>query len=72
MIDIGAVLDGFGPGSTDPHRFVRLVAEGDASRLEVDPDGAGGDFQPLATLAGVAGTSVDALIASGQLDLTSS
>jgi hypothetical protein len=69
VIDIAEVLEGFVPGTSDPHDFVRLIAAGDDSRLEVDADGAGGNFQPLATLAGVSGTSVDALIASGQLDL---
>jgi hypothetical protein len=38
----------------------------------VDPDGQGANHAPIVTLAGITGTSVETLIAGGNLDVAAS
>jgi hypothetical protein len=67
VIELGALLAGFA-ATSDPHAS-RLLADGPDGRLEINPDGRGADFRPLATLDGARTTSIETLLASGQLDL---
>jgi len=57
-------------GVSDADAFVGLVPVEGALEVHVDPAGQGADGTRLVTLEGVAGTSLDGLIADGNLLLT--
>ena len=67
VIDIAQVLSGFQDGVDDPGDFVTVVDDGDDAILRVDADGGGDDFRDLAVISGGAGTSIDDLLAGGNL-----
>ena len=69
-IDIAQVLSGFEDGVSDPDDFVSVVDDGADAILQVDADGGGDIFRDLAVISGGAGTSVDALLAGGNLVLS--
>ena len=72
ILQVGNVLDGFGGGS-DINDFLRIVNQGGQTVLQLDSDGTtgGANFVSLAILQGVSsGTSVDLLVANGQIDTT--
>jgi hypothetical protein len=62
------LLSGFVAGQEAD--FVRLVANGPNSTLEVDADGAanGSVYAPIAVLNGVTGTTLADLMSGGQID----
>ena len=68
-IDVAGILSGFAAGGSDPNDFARLVARGDGLRLQVDPDGQGGDFTTAVRLIGVADLAIDQLVTEGNLNL---
>jgi hypothetical protein len=67
VIDIAQVLSGFQDGVSDSGDFVNLVDDGADAILQVDADGGGDSFRDLAVISGGAGTSVDDLLAGGNL-----
>jgi Ca2+-binding RTX toxin-like protein len=69
---LGDVLDGFGAGSSDPADFLALSDDGGSTTVGVDLDGQGANHAPIVTLAGITGTSVETLIAGGNLDVAAS
>jgi len=66
-IDVAEVLSGFEDGASDPGAFVAVVDGGADAILQVDPDGGADGFRALAVISGGAGTSVEQLIAGGNL-----
>jgi Ca2+-binding RTX toxin-like protein len=68
VLAIGNLLSGFVAGQEAD--FVRLVANGSDSTLEVDADGAanGSLYVPVVVLNGVTGTTLADLMSGGQLD----
>ncbi len=73
VIDISDWLQnwtGFAGGAGGPlSNFVRMETIGPDAQLQLDADGVGPMFwQPLATLLGRAGLTLDALVANGNLD----
>jgi len=69
---LGDVLDGFAAGSSDPADFLALQDDGGSTTVGVDPDGQGADHAPIVTLAGITGTSLETMIAGGNLDVAPS
>ncbi|HEX6141618.1 MAG TPA: GDSL-type esterase/lipase family protein [Geminicoccaceae bacterium] len=69
QIDVAGILSGFAAGASDPNDFARLVARGDGLRLQVDPDGQGGDFTTAVRLIGGADLAIDQLVTDGNLNL---
>ena len=65
VLDLSAVLD-FG-GADQVADFVRLSATASGTRVEVDSDGAGGDFRPVFNLLGVTGLDLATLVADGNV-----
>ena len=51
--------------------FVDLVDNGTSTTVQVDADGAanGSEYESVAVLNGVTGTTLDALVSAGQIDL---
>ena len=70
MLDIHELLAGFDGGS-DADDFVHLVESGGSTTVQVDANGGvgGGKFTDVCVLAGVAGATVDSLVADGNLVL---
>ena len=68
VLAIGDMLIGFEAGQEAA--FVELVDDGTSTTVRVDVDGAGGgaDFEAIAVLQGVTGTSLTALANAGQID----
>jgi Ca2+-binding RTX toxin-like protein len=67
VIDIAQVLRGFEDGVSDPGGFVNAIDNGADAILQVDANGGGDVFRDLALISGGAGTSVDDLLAGGNL-----
>jgi Ca2+-binding RTX toxin-like protein len=67
LIHIAQVLSGFEDGVSDPGDFVDVIDDGADAILLVDADGGGDSFRDLAVISGGAGTSVDDLLAGGNL-----
>jgi len=67
VIDIARVLSGFEDGVSDPGDFVNVVDDGADVILQVNANGGGNVFRDLAVISGGAGTSVDDLLAGGNL-----
>jgi large repetitive protein len=67
VIDVAEVLSGFEDGASDPGAFVAVVDGGADAILQVDPDGGADGFRALAVISGGAGTSLEQLIAGGNL-----
>ena len=72
VIDIADLLQnwtGYAGGAGGPlSNFVRLESIGPDAQLQIDPDGVGPAFwQPLATLLGRAGLTLNTLVANGNL-----
>jgi Ca2+-binding RTX toxin-like protein len=67
VIDIAEALSGFENGVSDVDDFVAVVGGGADAILQVDSDGGSDRFEALAVITGGAGTSVDDLIAGGNL-----
>jgi Ca2+-binding RTX toxin-like protein len=67
VIDIARVLSGFEDGVSDPGDFVNVVDDGADVILQVNANGGGNVFRDLAVISGSAGTSVDDLLAGGNL-----
>jgi hypothetical protein len=61
------VLSGFEDGVSDPGDFVNAIDDGADAILQVDANGGGDVFRDLALISGGAGTSVDDLLAGGNL-----
>jgi hypothetical protein len=61
------VLD-FGPGDLAAS-FGRLTESGGNTQVAVNPTGTGPNFTPVFNLVGVTGTTVDQLVADGNLQL---
>ena len=73
VIDIVDLLQnwtGYAGGAGGPlSNFVRVETIGPDAQLQIDPDGVGPVFwQPLATLLGRAGLTLETLVANGNLD----
>jgi Ca2+-binding RTX toxin-like protein len=68
VLAVGSLLSGFVAGQEAD--FVRLVANGPNTTLEVDADGAanGSVYAPIAVLNGVTGTTLADLMSGGQID----
>jgi Ca2+-binding RTX toxin-like protein len=68
VLAIGNMLSGFVAGQEAD--FVRLVANGTSTTLEVDADGAanGSLYTPIVVLNGVTGTTLNDLVSGGQID----
>ena len=66
VLAIGNMLIGFEAGQEAA--FVELVDDGTSTTVRVDVDGAGGDFEAIAVLQNVTGTSLTALANAGQID----
>jgi Ca2+-binding RTX toxin-like protein len=68
VLAIGNMLIGFGAGQEAA--FVDLVDDGASTTVRVDVDGAaaGVDFEPVAVLSGVTGTTLTDLVNAGQID----
>jgi Ca2+-binding RTX toxin-like protein len=67
VLDLNEVVD-FGAGDVATS-FVQLNESGGNTELAVNPTGAGPDFTPVFNLGGVTGTTVDQLVADGNLQL---
>lgn len=68
ILHIGNILEGY---NGDINDYMRIVSSGGQTVMQIDADGAAGgeNFISCAVLLGVsAGTSVDALMANGQID----
>jgi Ca2+-binding RTX toxin-like protein len=70
VLDLGSLLRGFQPGTSQPADFVRLDASGSDTTIEVNADGRGTDFTAVANLLGVAGVNLNQLVADGNLELS--
>jgi Ca2+-binding RTX toxin-like protein len=68
VLDLGDVLD-FGPGDVAAS-FVQLSESGGNTQVAVNPTGTGPSFTPVFNVVGVTGTTVDQLVADGNLQLT--
>lgn len=67
-INLTDVLVGYDAGSSNANDFMRLVDSGGDSLLQVDTDGAGGDFVTLAVIqGGTDGMGIAALLEAGNL-----
>jgi hypothetical protein len=68
VLAIGDMLVGFAEG--DEAAFVRLIDDGADTMVQVDVDGAanGEDYQSIAMLSGVTGTTLADLVNAGQID----
>ena len=68
VLAVGNLLSGFVAGQEAD--FVRLVAVGSDTTLEVDADGAaaGSLYAPVVVLNGVTGTTLTDLMSGGQID----
>jgi hypothetical protein len=66
------LLEGFDPATSDVSAFVSLTEpmDADATVVGVNADGQGADTVALVTLAGVTGTTVDTLVADGNVVVT--
>jgi Ca2+-binding RTX toxin-like protein len=67
VLGLGDVLD-FGPGDLAAS-FVQLTESGNNTQVAVNPTGTGPAFTPVFNLVGVTGTTVDQLVADGNLQL---
>jgi Ca2+-binding RTX toxin-like protein len=67
VLGLNEVLD-FGPGDL-ASSFVRLNESGGNTQVAVNPAGTGQSFTPVFNLVGVTGTTVDQLVADGNLQL---
>jgi Ca2+-binding RTX toxin-like protein len=68
VLGLGDVLE-FGAGDVAAS-FVRLTESGGNTQVAVNPTGTGPAFTPVFNLVGVTGTTVDQLVADGNLQLT--
>ena len=81
VIDLSSVVTGFAPGDSNPAEFLQLAAtsrlrdddvEQPGFNLSVDVDGGGNNFVQFAEVFGAgSGVTVDQLVSSGGVDLTS-
>ncbi|MEZ0262239.1 MAG: Ig-like domain-containing protein [Alphaproteobacteria bacterium] len=73
VLDISAALPNFNPQTQAVSDVVRATTQGSNTLLEVDLDGAtgGANFVAIATLVGVTGFDVAAMVASGNLIVSS-
>ena len=67
---LGELLEGYVEGVSEAAAFVGLLAVEGALEVHVDPAGQGAAATRLVTLEGVAGASLDGLVADGNLLLT--
>jgi lysophospholipase L1-like esterase len=67
VLDLSAVLDF--AGSDDANDFVQLNDVGGDTHVDVDPNGAGGDFTTVFRLIGTTGLDLDTLVADGNVQL---
>jgi Ca2+-binding RTX toxin-like protein len=70
-LDLGDLLTGYDPGTSDANDFVRFIASGGGTMVQVDADGAanGAVFADTVLLEGVALTDVSQAVADGTLIL---
>lgn len=69
VLDVSDLLEGYLAGDSDPNAFARVIDAGSATLLEVNADGTGSDFLPVAVLLGETGLTVNDLLADGNLFL---
>jgi Ca2+-binding RTX toxin-like protein len=67
VLDLSAVLDF--TGGDDANDFVQLNDVSGHTNVDVDPNGAGGDFTTVFRLIGTTGLNLDTLVAAGNLQL---
>lgn len=69
VLDVSDLVEGYLPGDSDPNAFARVIDAGSATLLEVNADGTGSDYLPVAVLLGETGLTVNDLLADGNLFL---
>jgi subtilisin-like proprotein convertase family protein len=69
---LGDVLDGFVAGASNPADFFQLQNGEGSTSVRVNPDGQGADHAPVVTLAGITNTTLETMIAGGNLDMGAS
>ena len=71
VLDIRDLLSGYNPGVSNVNSFVQLAASGAHTQVNINADGVGVDFVPIAVLNNVAltGTLLNDLFAQGNLYL---
>jgi Ca2+-binding RTX toxin-like protein len=69
-LDIRDLLVGYNAQSSVVSNFVHLVESGGSTTVQVNADGAGTDFVPVATLSGVTGLLLNDLLANHNLIVT--
>ena len=67
VLNLSAVLDF--SGGDDPNDFVHLNVVNNNTNVDVNPDGAGGDFTTVFRLVGTTGLNLDTLVADGNIQL---
>ena len=67
MLDLSAVLDF--SGGDDANDFVQLNEVSGDTRVDVNPDGAGGDFTTVFNLIDTSVPDLDTLVADGNVQL---
>lgn len=69
VLDVSDLLVGYVDGTSDPAQFVNVLEAGGSTLVGVNADGLGTDPAVVAVLHGVAGLSVNDLLADGNLFL---
>jgi Ca2+-binding RTX toxin-like protein len=69
VLDLHDIVTGYTPGISHVSDFLQLTQSGDDTLVWLNADGVGNDAALFMTLQGVAGTSIDALTAHGNLVL---